>query len=416
MDTPLGHQLAPACGGAKKGVSRGSVVLPPQPVTPTQALQVPRPTLQDWALSTASPGTSLPLRSSHLCPRWPWRTPPCLTLRFESSLVPGASPPVTRAGAEGPAGRPLQACHPFIRSVQTRPGLVSVSQTPGRAPPADPGPAGRTCVAQKGTTALPGSCGPLMTTGTPEECSICAPIKRPAVKTEPQWAGDGKGKSGLTTPRDSDTVSTEHQGTCRRLAASWGAWLLHPGPGTRDSWGVRTGPCLGRTFSAQERVHGHSRAGHVPAEVPSASSFLLQLETGPAHRGHGHPSPRHTLPAGERGLKVPQSVRSPTCFSVIRNQEKSRSGCSLTCHRGSSISCSAKHSPSLGGSHLGVLSDQATRPRGPANFRLPWGGSLAHQVCFKNGALPAHLPHLTLFFSSLTEMRVTSHTIHPFKG
>lgn len=235
-------------------------------------------------------------------------TPPCLTLRPKSSLLPGASPPITCAGAEGPVGRPLQACHPSIHSVQTQLGLVSASQTPGRAPPAAPGPAGRTCVAQKGTTALPGSCGPLVTTGTPEECSICAPIKRPAVKTEPQWAGDGEGKSGLTTPRDSDTVSTESQGTCRRLAASWGAWPLHPGPGTRDSWGARTGPCLGRTFSAQERVLGHSRAGHVPAEVPSppASSFLLQLETGPAYRGHGHPSPRHTLPAREKGLKVPR--------------------------------------------------------------------------------------------------------------
>lgn len=96
MDTPLAHQPAPACGGAKKGEPWGSVVLPPQPVTPTQALQVPRPTL---------PWHPPALRSSHPCPRWPWRAPPCLTLHPESSLALGASPPIICAGAESPAGR-----------------------------------------------------------------------------------------------------------------------------------------------------------------------------------------------------------------------------------------------------------------------------------------------------------------------
>ena len=96
MDTPLAHQPAPTCGGAEKGEPWGSVVLPPQPVTPTQALQVPRPTLP-WhppALAVFPP-----------CPRWPWQTPPCLTLHPESSLALRASPPIIGAGAEGPVGR-----------------------------------------------------------------------------------------------------------------------------------------------------------------------------------------------------------------------------------------------------------------------------------------------------------------------
>ena len=72
-----------------------------------------------------SPGTRLPLRSSHPCPRWPWRTPPCLTLHSESSLALRASPPIICAGAEGPAG------HGACGLESLRPGEAQEGQSRG---------------------------------------------------------------------------------------------------------------------------------------------------------------------------------------------------------------------------------------------------------------------------------------------
>lgn len=163
-------------------------------------------------------------------------------------------------------------------------GLASACQIPAGHPLQLQDRLEDTCVALHGAKGDCSSvCGPLPTAGDPEDCSTSSCNRRPAVRTEQQWAGEREGQPGsmshslrlplFTARRDRDIVCTAHPGMRKRLVAAWGDQprrLATPGP----AWppGTSGAPERGHAWAGPSQPGnvpvGHRRAGHIPAEGP----------------------------------------------------------------------------------------------------------------------------------------------------
>lgn len=194
-DTSLEHQPAPVCRGATKGEPWGSMA-PTWPTHPAQPCSYPGPPPSGLGVQHPLPG---PQPAHGVSPPWPGgpqRTPSSLTAR-----TPPRAALSYLQGAQVPWGRHPQA-HPACPALRQL-GPDSAGRAFVRPPsswqaPAEhlPPAATHICVAVSRPSMsrlyLPVTCGPQLTTGSPEKCSASGPNRYPVAKTDHQWAGAGR--------------------------------------------------------------------------------------------------------------------------------------------------------------------------------------------------------------------------------